>query len=53
MSKCDFNKVALQLYYWYGCSLVNLMHIFKTPFYKNTFGGLFLHLPFELIFLRR
>ena len=24
------------------CSLVNLLHIFRTPFYKNTSGGLFL-----------
>ena len=24
----------------HGCSPVNLLHIFKTPFPKNTFGGL-------------
>ena len=24
----------------YGCSLVNLLHIFRTPFPKNTTGGL-------------
>ena len=24
------------------CSPVNLLHIFKTPFYKNTSGGLLL-----------
>ena len=29
MPKCDFNKVA-------GCSPVNLLHIFRTPFRKNT-----------------
>ena len=29
MPKCDFNKVAL-------------LHIFRTPFYKNTSGGLLL-----------
>ena len=28
----------------YGCSPVNLLHIFRTPFYKNNFGGLLLHL---------
>ena len=32
MSKCDFNKVALQ----------NLLHIFRTPFLKNTSGRLYL-----------
>ena len=37
--KCDFNKVAKQLYWnhtlaW--CSAVNLRHIFRTPFPKNT-----------------
>ena len=31
MSKCDFNKVAK-----HGCSTVNLQHIFRTPFTKNT-----------------
>ena len=32
MPKCDFNKVALR----HGCSLGNLLHIFRTPFLKNT-----------------
>ena len=32
MSNCDFNKVAL-----HGCSPVNLLHILRTPFYKNTY----------------
>ena len=38
MPKCDFNKVAEQLY-WneitlrHGCSPVNLLHIFRTLFY--------------------
>ena len=27
-----------------GCSPVNLLDIFKTPFYKNTYGGLLLTL---------
>ena len=38
MPKCDFNKVALQLYWNYTshkCSAVNLLHIFRTPFYKE------------------
>ena len=28
----------------HGCSPVNLLHIFRTPFPKNTSGGLFLKL---------
>ena len=39
MPKRDFNKVALQLIeitLQHGCSLVNLLHIFRTTFTKNT-----------------
>ena len=45
MSKCNFNKVALQLYLnhtSHGCSPVNLLRIFRIPFPKNTSGGLLL-----------
>ena len=47
MPKCDFNKVVLQSNFaeialWHWCSLVNLLHIFRTPFPKNTSGGLLL-----------
>ena len=42
MLKCDFNKVAK-----HGCSHVNLLHIFRTPFLKNTSGWLFLKEAFE------
>ena len=28
---------------WHGYSLVNLLHIFRTPFLKNTSGGLLLN----------
>ena len=45
MPKFDFNKVALQLIeitLQHECSPVNLLHIFRTPFLKNTFGGLLL-----------
>ena len=38
MPKWDFNKAALRL----GCSHVNLLHISRTPFLKNTSGWLFL-----------
>ena len=41
MPKCDFNKVAL-----HGCTPVNLLHIIRTPFTKNTYGWLLLcHTP--------
>ena len=33
-------EIALQ----YGCSRVNLLHIFRTPFTENTYGGLHLQL---------
>ena len=47
MPKCDFNKVAKQLNeipLRHGCSPVNLLHIFRTPFPKNTSGWLLLYL---------
>ena len=31
---------CIEIMLWYGCSPVNLLHIFRTPFYKNTSGGL-------------
>ena len=36
MLKCDFNKVALQLY----IKSINLLHIFGTLFPRNASGGL-------------
>ena len=46
MLKCDFNKFANQLY-WnhtrHGCSPVNLLHIFRTPFPKNISGWLIMN----------
>ena len=39
-SKCDFNKeITLR----HGCSLVNLLQIFRAPFNKNTSGRLLLN----------
>ena len=32
----NFIEIAL----WHGCSAVNLLHIFRTPFPRNTFGWL-------------
>ena len=50
---CDFNIVALQF-----CSPVNLPHIFRASFYKNTYGGLLLCFSREektkkIMFMRR
>ena len=45
MPKCDFNKVAsnfIEITLRHGCSLVNLLQIFRTPFPKNTSGRLLL-----------
>ena len=45
MPKCDFNKVALQFFeitLRHGCFPVNLLHIFRTLFPKNTPGRLLL-----------
>ena len=44
MSKYDFNKVAKQLEIplRHGCSPVNLLHVFRTTFSRNTSGWLLL-----------
>ena len=34
----------IEITLWHGFSLVNLMHILRTPFPKNTSGGLLLRL---------
>ena len=44
MLKCDFNKIA----FWHGCSPVNLLHIFGTPFPKKTSEWLLLWITFKL-----
>ena len=38
-----FIEIAL----WHGCSHVNLLYIFRTPYSKNTSGRLFLQLDFQ------
>ena len=55
MPKCDFNKVALQLCNFikftlrHVCSTVNFLHIFITPFPRNTSWWLLLQVfSFEL-----
>ena len=42
--KCDFNKVAKHTSLGVF-SAVNLLHSFRTPFSKNTYGGLLLNTP--------
>ena len=37
---CNFIEIALR----HGCSPVNLLHIFRTPFSRNTTGCLLLNL---------
>ena len=37
--------------FWHGCSHVNLLHIFRTPFPKNTCGRLPQTISFLIIFL--
>ena len=41
--KCEFKKLQInfiEITLQNGCSPVNWLHIFETPFYKNTSGGL-------------
>ena len=48
MLKCDFNKGALQvieIFFRHRCSPMNLLYIFRIPFYMNSYGGLLLFLP--------
>ena len=46
MPKCDSIKLQsnfiIEIKFWHGCSPVNLLYIFRTPFAKNTSGGLLL-----------
>ena len=49
MRKCDFNKAAIEITIRHGCFPVNLLHIFRTPFLKNTSGWLLLMFALEYI----
>ena len=35
-------RTSVEIAFWHGCSPVNLLHIFRTPFPKNTPGRLLL-----------
>ena len=35
------------------CSPINVLHIFKTPFHKNTYGGLLLYYVSYIIFRKQ
>ena len=46
MPKCDFNEVVynfIEITLRHGCSPVNVLHIFRTHFPRNTSGGLLLY----------
>ena len=50
MPKCDFNKIALQfieITLQNECSPVNMLHIFRTLFPKNTSEGFFYRTPLD------
>ena len=49
VAKLQSNFIEITLRH--GCSPVNLLHILRTPFPKNTSGGLFLYLIHSLAFL--
>ena len=51
MAESDFNKVAIKATLWHGHSLVDLLHIFRTPFSMNTTDGLSLLLYKPLVAL--
>ena len=51
MLYCNFNKVAFEITLWHGCSPINLLHIFRAPFYKNTSGWLFLTLSMQIFMI--
>ena len=52
MPKCDFNKVAnfIEISLRHGCSPVNLLRIFRTPFPRGTSEWLLLNIPDIQIF---
>ena len=47
MKRCDFNRAAnfIEITLLHVCSPVNLLHIFRTVFTKNTSGRMLLEVP--------
>ena len=43
MSTVTESNNFIEVTLWHGCSPVNLLHIFRKPFPKNTSGGLLLY----------
>ena len=43
MPECDFIKDFIEITDRHGCSPVNLLHIFKTPFLRTPLVGCFCH----------
>ena len=41
----SFTEIALR----HGCSPLNLLHIFRTPFFKNTSEGLLLEIAIDYL----
>ena len=39
-----FQSSFIEITFWYGCSPVNLLHIFRISFPKNISGGLLLEI---------
>ena len=44
------NFIFIEITLWHGCSPVNLLHIFRTPFLKNTSRWLLLFFFFNVLF---
>ena len=41
-------RSVISMKFRYGCSPLNFLHIFRTPFYKNTSGVLLIYLQVYL-----
>ena len=41
---CKLQSNFIEISLWHECSSVSLLHIFRTPFHKNTHGGLLLQI---------
>ena len=55
MLKCYFNNLQsnfIEITLQHGCFPINLLHIFRTTFPKNTFGGLLLNIKAEIVGLK-